>query len=122
MRGCEFHSRVAGLADGRAGLRDLGQRLVRWRVGPLVRGRARSAPRLGWVGGALVLGYVVEMIVPSDYERMWWLLFAVQSIAAVVVLLAERRRFTQKRTEGPVRFTAGWRASLGTGQSVRRRR
>jgi hypothetical protein len=43
----------------------------------------------------LVLGYVVAMIVPNDYEHMWWLLFAVQSIAAVVVLLAERRRFTQ---------------------------
>lgn len=47
----------------------------------------------------LVLGYVVAMIVPNDYERMWWLLSAVQSIAAVVVLLAERRRFTQKTTD-----------------------
>ena len=47
----------------------------------------------------LVLMYPLDVIARSDYARMWWLLFAVQSLVAVVVLLAERRRFTQKTTD-----------------------
>jgi uncharacterized protein len=50
----------------------------------------------------LVLMYPLDVIARSDYARMWWLLFAVQSIVAVSVLLAERRRFTQKTTDPAV--------------------
>jgi uncharacterized protein len=50
----------------------------------------------------LVLQYFVEVIARSDYELMWWLLFAVESIVAIIVLLAERRRFTQKTTDPAV--------------------
>jgi membrane protease YdiL (CAAX protease family) len=54
----------------------------------------------------LVLDYVLEPIARSDFARMWWLLFAVQSIVAVIVLLVERRRFTQKTTDPAVRRPA----------------
>jgi uncharacterized protein len=50
----------------------------------------------------LVLDYLLAPIERSDYALMWWLLFAVQSIVAVTVLLAERRRFTQKTTDPDV--------------------
>jgi uncharacterized protein len=50
----------------------------------------------------LVLMYPLDVIARSDYARMWWLLFAVQSLVAVTVLLAERRRFTQKTTDPAV--------------------
>jgi hypothetical protein len=33
---------------------------------------------------------------------MWWLLFAGESIVAIIVLLGERRRFTRKTTDPAV--------------------
>jgi len=40
----------------------------------------------------LVLMYVVAMVVSADYERVFWLLAAMQVLAAVVVLLVARWR------------------------------
>jgi hypothetical protein len=40
----------------------------------------------------LVLQYFGAMVLTSDYERMWWLLFATQGMAATTVLMAQHRR------------------------------
>jgi membrane protease YdiL (CAAX protease family) len=50
----------------------------------------------------VLLAYFAEIIAPSDFERMWWLLFVVQSIAAIVIVLAQRQRFTQMTTDPAV--------------------
>ncbi len=46
---------LTGLIDGRAGLRELRARLLRWRVGALVRSRALVCPPLGGSGALCAL-------------------------------------------------------------------
>ena len=66
----------------------------------------------------LAFVFAAAVVAPTDFARMWWLVLISQSLAALVVLVAQRRRFRQRPEDAVAETAAGVTSGVRVGRDA----